>query len=393
MTARTRRVERRRTAVAEPCRGSAPDVKSVDWLRELNGSVEPIPPRATDLSCYIRTLWRQSFVHGHHAKGMEGHGLPEAKQVDYGGPRPGTQASSRSLESKLVAVTVHGELLRLETNSTIARHVVAPLVSQGARVVVFLTLQSSEPMTSSWHVERFVGLDLMETELEKQGKASAAAKRFIDFGAERVHVHLYALERIPPAMPTSKTGGPGHGSVKRFELVFRNYVIFCLLHSNVMRDVEHFENQSGERFDLLVKQQADSYWFRDMPLTSQEGVDIFGAVTVKACMGWNGYNDKFALVPRRFLGPWMKLLEAYYQPDFIENYKNSEMMILRIAERTGTPVRLSKEVSVVTYYHWGLDVQGRRGCFPARYSGASKLGRPCLNKNEIEILKQRECRF
>ena len=226
----------------EKCIGTilGPGGKGMQWLREVPFG-EPtsvvVPNRTDDLDCYVRTKSRSVVTN------------PVASQcLQKGAGKKGCK--------KYVAVTVHGEQIRLDPNSTIATRVVRPYVADGHEVVVFLTLQAGRPKKTSWHYNRFKNLPDYTAEEQK-----AATGRIVDHflstgGASAVVLHTYDLGRLPPMMPSSRSGGPGKGSVKRFELMWMSYIIHCLVHSNVWRDVERYEQKTGRMFDLLIKTRA-----------------------------------------------------------------------------------------------------------------------------------------
>lgn len=99
-----------------------------------NGSVAT-PRRAADVTCYVKTRLRQTR---------------ERPRSTRKGPGAG----------KRIAITVNGELQRMDPRTTIAERVVGPYAAKGFEVVVLLTLQGPRPAINrgDWHSARFAGL-------------------------------------------------------------------------------------------------------------------------------------------------------------------------------------------------------------------------------------------
>ncbi|KAJ8604503.1 hypothetical protein CTAYLR_000899 [Chrysophaeum taylorii] len=326
------------------CLGDATLIGRQVFLPETasNGSVA-VPRRARDLDCYARTKYREFKLAGFR-----------------GGVR--------------VALTVNGELQRLDPNTTIASRVVAPLAAiSGTDVVVFLTLQSRRPKTVSheWHSQRFQKMPVYDDAEERRVLGGVVA-RMIRAGAAAVDAHLYELVRRPPQMPSHFSGAnPGKASVNRFQLVWPSYALHLLVHSLVWRDVERRERVEGREFDVLYKMRADAGWLGDAPIffKQQQHQQEDDAVRVKSCLAWGGINDKFAVIPRRHAENWMRLLEAYYD-DTLHGYKNSEEYQLLVAKRHNIPVkREPTKFPMLDYYWWLRAADGSRGCFPWNYAG------------------------
>ena len=75
----------------------------------------------------------------------------------------------------------------------------------------------------------------------------------------------------------------------------------------------------------------------------------------------------------------MQLLEAYYDPSFVE-YKNSEVLQLRIAERYNIPFhQFAHEFLTTDFYYWETDESGGVGCFPHNYAGLPAPGQTKIN--------------
>ena len=111
-------------------------------------------------------------------------------------------------------------------------------------------------------------------------------------------------------MPSKKSGGPGHSTqYVRFQQAWESYPLHCLVHSNIYRDLVMYETAEKREFDLLLKMRGDSYWLHPAPLPDTQHAE---SVSIRECMNWDGYNDKFAYIPRPFAAHWMRLLEAYY---------------------------------------------------------------------------------
>ena len=128
-----------------------------------------------------------------------------------------------------------------------------------------------------------------------------------------------------------------------------------------------WEAEASRELDFLVKMRADAYWLADAPAP---GLALDArAVSVKACLAWDGLNDKVAVVPRKYAAPWMRLLEAYYDHT-LAGYKNSEQFQLALSRRFHVPVKAEKyALAVQDFYFWLPDVRGRSGCFPWNYVG------------------------
>ena len=352
-----------------------PGGKGMVWLQEdpFGQAVSvAVPNRTGDLSCYVRTINRRIISN------LEG---PSCRK-------------KRSLCKQYIAVTIHGEQLRLDPNSTIGTRVVHPYNAAGYEVVVFLTLQVGRPKKTSWHFNRFKNLPSYSTQEEQQAAMDKHASHFIASGAAAVVMHTYDLIRLPPMMPSSRTGGPGKGTVKRFELMWMSYIIHCLVHSNVWHDVEMYEGRMGRKFDLLIKTRADSFWLSDASLPYTQHA---GSVSVKQCLSWTGYNDKFAYIPRKYAKAWMQLLEAYHDPTYF-GFKNSEQLQKMIATRHNIPVVERRDhFNVWDYYWWMNDRQGIQGCFPANYVGfqehtAGGKCLPCFSSIvQCESVRKRVC--
>jgi hypothetical protein len=347
------------------CPGS-PVGGGLQWLREStlkDGNVSVgVHPRTNDLSCYITSLWRETV---------------------------GRRAAETTTRPHFLVV-VYGEFHRLDVHSTIGQHMIAPYVAAGYRVSVSLTLQTSNTVKTNWHDSRFETLTQMHmTFEEKQRAVVALAQDFLRQGAEQVHAHLYALHHLPPMMPTKATGGPGRGSVVRLELMWASYDIHCLVHSIAWRDVELAEGETGAQYDLIAKTRADTFLLGDIPLVPPSPRSA--AVMIKRCLNWGGYNDKFALIPRKYARPWMSLLEAYHDPSYV-NYKNSEQLQKAIAERHRIPVDERVDIPAIDYYHWIRGTQGHLGCFPQRYAGVSGEECRCFsNATQCAAVKSRLC--
>jgi hypothetical protein len=131
--------------------------------------------------------------------------------------------------------------------------------------------------------------------------------------------------------------------------------------------VAAWEAEASRELDFLVKMRADAYWLADAPAP---GLALDArAVSVKACLAWDGLNDKVAVVPRKYAAPWMRLLEAYYDHT-LAGYKNSEQFQLALSRRFHVPVKAEKyALAVQDFYFWLPDVRGRSGCFPWNYVG------------------------
>lgn len=323
----------------------------------------PVHPRAADLDCYIRTKWRKLV-------------LSDSACAVAGSTRPACP------EKKIVAVTVHGELSRLDPNTTITTKVVKPFVAGGYEVVVFLSLQAVRPkLPGSWHNARFNHFPAY-SDAEQRVVLERFTAAFLDSGAAAVALHLYDLTGSPPMMPSLCTGGPGHGHANRFCTAWTSYPLHCLVHSNMWRDVERFEHDQGRQIDLLFKMRADTFWLR--PVELPQAVHL-SQVSVMKCFNWNGYNDKVALVPRRYAAPWMRLLEAYFNQTYA-GYKNSETLLKMIAAQNNIPVTEWKTyLGFRDYYWWITNTRGSLGCFPKNYAGVSSNG-AC-----VECFRQGEC--
>ena len=97
---------------------------------------------------------------------------------------------------------------------------------------------------------------------------------------------------------------------------------------------------------------------------------------IKRCLSWDGYNDKFVIIPRRYAEKWMTLLEAYHDASY-DGYKNSEQLQMAISAKHSIPVKQRNDLPVIDYYHW-LPSKGTgniSGCFPMHYSGFGPDGR------------------
>lgn len=280
----------------------------------------------------------------------------------------------------LVAVTVNGEVQRLDPNTTIAAHVVGPLARAGLGVVVFLTLQSKRPKTSprEWHSHRFVNMPIY-TDNQERDMLERLANRFLSTGAAGVRVSVYSLIRRPPHMPSRYSGArPGNAKqVARFQLVWPSYALHLLVHSMVWRDVREYEEERTLKFDFVYKMRADAGWLADAPLPKVH-LDA-NVVHVKKCLAWRGINDKLALIPRAYADNWMRLLELYYDDTF-HGYKNSEQYQLLLSRRYHIPVKsVPHALASLDFYWWLPDRQGQLGCFPWNYAGIvdSQVSQKC----------------
>lgn len=334
-----------------------------------NGSVA-VPKRADDVTCYARTKLRRSFA---------GRGAAPTRA----GPGAG----------KVVAVTINGELQRMDPNTTAAARVVRPYAALGFEVRVFLTLQSQRPRAhkGEWHASRFKAIPVYDAAAEV-ALLERLAGVFLDAGAASIETHLYDLARRPPQMPSSFSGAnPGKSkSAARFQLVWPSYALHLLVHSAVWADVERWEAAAAREVDFLVKMRADAFWLADAPAP---GVAIdAGAATVKACLAWDGLNDKVAVVPRRYAGHWMRLLEAYYDAT-LSGYKNSEQFQLALARRFHIPVKAEKDaLAVQDFYFWLPAVSGDLGCFPWNYAGVLGGGRcACVSDRLCGAVRSAMC--
>jgi len=338
-----------------------------------NGSVA-IPRRAGDVRCYAKTKAR-------------GSARPEPAPARCGAYVGGPGGGSR------VAVTVNGELQRMDPNSTVAARVVGPYARAGLDVVVFLTLQSRRPKTrgGEWHSHRFKTIPSYDED-EERAVLQRLVDLFLAHGACGVETRLYDLARRPPQMPSSFSGAnPGKSLHKaRFQLVWPSYALHLLVHSAVWADVERYERATTSAFDFVVKMRADAGWLADAPAP---GVTLEGsAVVVKECLDWGGLNDKLAIVPRKYAAPWMRLLEAYYD-DVAADYKNSEQFQLRLAHAFHVPVRKEPTaLAMQDFYFWLPDARGRPGCFPWNYAGLKPNGHClCVADRECAAVGDRLC--
>ena len=345
-----------------------------------NGSVA-IPRRAGDVRCYAKTKAR-------------GSARPEPAPARCGAYVGGPGGGSR------VAVTVNGELQRMDPNSTVAARVVGPYARAGLDVVVFLTLQSQRPKTKrkEWHGDRFDTIPSYD-ENEERAVLQRLVDLFLAHGACGVETHLYDLARRPPAMPSKFSGAnPGKSRTKkRFQRIFTSYAFYLLVSSAVWADVERYERATTSAFDFVAKMRADASWLADAPApyaaTRAPGVTLEGsAVAVKKCLDWGGLNDKLAIVPRKYAAPWMRLLEAYYD-DVVADYKNSEQFQLRLAHAFHVPVRKEPTaLAMQDFYFWLPDVRGRPGCFPLNYAGLEPNGHClCVADRECATVGDRLC--
>mmetsp|Transcript_5619 Transcript_5619/g.7253 ORF Transcript_5619/g.7253 Transcript_5619/m.7253 type:complete len:216 (+) Transcript_5619:24-671(+) len=192
-------------------------------------------------------------------------------------------------------------------------------------------------------------------------------------------------------MPSWLSGAnPGKASVNRFQLVWPSYVLHLLVHSMVWRDVIRAEHLTSSKFDFIFKMRADSGWLGDTAVVYR---DIEAdAVAVKACLEWEGVNDKLALIPRRYANKWMDLLSAYYD-DSLFGYKNSEQYQQKIAHLYHIPIRRYKNMfPMIDYYWWLRDLQGNLGCFPWNYAGVAGGHRcACVDHVLCTELTRRMC--
>ena len=406
--------------------GEKPSPKAkVRWLRETSDNANQsynigIPKRATDLDCYTATKWREEHAAesadaGDGAGESDGAGAGEAAASAGAAPDAGESAAAapgggesdadaaapqidlarrpRALAARApperpgpVAIAIMGELQRVDPNTTIADRAVAPLARAGHAVHVFLTLQAVRPKVGGeWHGTRFEKLPVFDTRAAQQAAVDGLVARFARAGAAAVHVHIYDFVRLPPLMPSRKTGGPGHGHELRFELAWTSYALHCMVHSLVWRDVERYEARRAAKgafaFQYVVQMRNDAYWFASMPVPAKlrAGGLAPGTVAIKKCLNWNGVNDKFAFIPRQHAKQWMQLLEAYYDPSFVE-YKNSEVLQLRIAERYNIPFhQFAHEFLTTDFYYWETDESGGVGCFPHNYAGLPAPGQTKIN--------------
>lgn len=116
----------------------------------------------------------------------------------------------------------------------------------------------------------------------------------------------------------------------------------------MLGDMLAYEALAGVRFDRVVEMRGDAFWAKPLPALatlddnsvhikkclgkpgggwySEEilwcGLTL--SLAVGACTGWNGINDKFAVLPREWAEPWMDLLGHYYN-DTVHGYWNSEV--------------------------------------------------------------------
>lgn len=326
--------------VSAQCVGDAELTGRQIFLKETsaNGSVA-VPPRAADLDCYARTKFRR--VYGSGATNL--------------------------------AVGINGELQRLDPNTTLPQRVVRPY-SKKFNVAVYLTVQSRRPklQKQDWHSSRFVGMPQYDDTRELR-VLETLAERFLRAGALVVKIHLYELIRRPPQMPSKYSGAnPGHASVARFQLVWPSYALHLLVHSLLWRDIEGH--------DFLIKMRADARWLKDAPVVGDD-LDAH-SVSVKACLPWEGLNDKVAIIPFKYSSYWMQLLELYYDPTF-HGYKNSEQFQRLVALRYHIPVTQEPtKLAVLDYYWWLPDQHGGQGCFPWNYAGVQSPTRcQCLTSS------------
>ena len=278
-------------------------------------------PRAADLDCYIKTKQTKTFKDASGGCTKKAHGCKGR-----------------------VAVTIVGELSRLDPNTTIASNVVAPYAHAGYEVVVFVTVQAVRPQ-AGWHGARFKTMPRYNEEQQLTVVDNFGAL-FLSHGATAVVTHLYDLVKRPPMMPSSRTGGPGHSNggkeYTRFQQAWESYPLHCLVHSNVWRDVHRYE-QATHQFDYLLKMRGDSHWLHAAPLPDTQHA---GSVSIRECMPWDGYNDKFAYLPRAYAKDWMMLFEAYYDQNY-HGYTNSEQLQKLIAKTKQIPVVQVRLVQVV----------------------------------------------
>ena len=342
------------------CVGDAKLTGRQVFLPEINATSVAVPKRARDLDCYARTKFRREYT-------------------------------GVSKEKKKIAVTINGELQRLDPNTSIALRVVRPY-SKDFDVTVFLTLQSRRPKMNGneWHSHRFHGLPTYNDE-EEESLLKKLAENFLDHGASRVVAHLYDLIRRPPQMPSKASGAyPGHSENNmRFQLVWPSYVLHLLVHSLVWRDV--LLDEKNRKFDLIFKMRADAGWLADAPVAGKD-LDM-NAVAVKKCLSWDGVNDKLALIPRAYAGSWLSLLEAYYDPSF-HGYKNSEQFQLLLAHRHHIPIiEYPVAFPMLDFYWWLPALDSSRGCFPWNYAGvsASLTKCSCLDAQHCRVLQTKLC--
>jgi len=359
------------TTPPDKCPGSEV-VGGLSWFKENPDTFEvPVHPRAADLDCYIKTKQRKTF------DDMSG----------------GCAKRTHGCKGR-VAVTIVGELSRLDPNTTIASNVVAPYAHAGYEVVVFVTVQAVRPQ-AGWHGARFKTMPRYD-DAQQLTVIDNFGALFLSHGAAAVVTHLYDLVRRPPMMPSFRTGGPGHSNggkgYTRFQQAWESYPLHCLVHSNVWRDVHSYE-QTTHQFDYLLKMRGDSHWLHAAPLPNTQHA---GSVSIRECMPWEGYNDKFAYLPRAFAKDWMMLFEAYYDQEN-RGYTNSEQLQKLIAKRKQIPVVQRRlDFAMLDYYYWLPDHKDRLGCFPSNYAGITQggtgPGAQCFSSEERRYISERLCK-
>jgi hypothetical protein len=306
------------------------------------------------------------------------------------------EESAPSTPKKNVAITIMGELQRIDRKSTIASHVVAPYSKSGHRVTVFLTLQTRRAkVPSEWHPERFKNLPEFNDQEEVE-YARDLAQLFLNAGAKQVIFHGYTLTHLPLLMP-SRPGGDGRHL--RFRSSHTSYTLHCLTRSAVLHDMlrhelvasgggadflqkEHqlssFSGPDPGIFDAVLEIRGDAYWAEMIP--SLESLNL-SKIHVKACLAWKGVNDKFAVIPRKYAVQWMDLLGAYYNDTLASmgGYWNSEEMSYKLSLLHGIPVEKHKDsFSTMDYNYWNNANMSRfigkqqppgpkYGCFPKLY--------------------------
>lgn len=334
--------------------------KSVHTLEETaNGSVA-VPAAATDLDCYARTIETTNWRNDSFA------------------PDAATTATMTARTRRRVAVAILGELPRVTPHTTIGDRVVAPLTRRGDSVTVILSTTRDKARVPAMRMNagahRFARMPRFDGSAAS-ARVTALVAHFRTAGAVAVHACVWEFARMPPLMPSP----PG---ARRFRENQMSFVLHCLVHSLLWRDVEAAERAAAQPFDVVLSLRNDALWLREFPsrgalaagrldatADAAAAGDDGDAVLTKACLAWGGYNDKFAVLPRRFAAPWMRLLEAYYDPSFFQ-YKNSEELQKLVAMRHTIPVReLHRVFDTVDFYHWGEDDAGRHGCVPEYYSG------------------------
>mmetsp|Transcript_106137 Transcript_106137/g.307074 ORF Transcript_106137/g.307074 Transcript_106137/m.307074 type:complete len:181 (+) Transcript_106137:137-679(+) len=157
----------------------------------------------------------------------------------------------------------------------------------------------------------------------------------------------------------------------RFRSSWMSYVLHCLTRSFVLQNIVRYEREHPDlAIDTVLELRGDAYWAADIPPLHTFDAEM---VHVKKCLNWKGYNDKFAMMPRKYMVAWMDLLGHYYQ-DTVVSYWNSEIMSKMLAAKFGIPVSQHATTFVTTDYNWWLAPENAskaggpdHGCFPKNY--------------------------